>query len=399
MKTYSLSALILILLMVPLGPLAIDIYLPSIPIMMVFFQASSADLQATITLYMVFFGIGQLLAGPISDKWGRKHSAIICLSLYALGSLAVALSTSLPMLYIARAIQGLGGAFGMVTTLAWVRDHFDGQQAGKWLSYMSGIAGATPMIAPMLGGLLASVWGWSAGFYAMSILSLLLLFSAIFSLSSIKPSYQGIDLKDKKQLRCHIKDIFKHRQFQTYNLVTVLSFAMLLTYISVAPIVAVKKAGMGEIEFASLLAVIGFCQFVFSFLAPKIVSILGQANTVLLGLVTSIFAGAGMLLIASHTLTTFFTMAAIGTTGFSILIGTSTALTLEPFKYCAGLASSLGGFMRMLGGAIVAFGMTKLDITSEQALAFALLLLIIPLYWVLADSKKGSHNQINAKTN
>ena len=286
----------------------------------------------------------------------------------------------------------------MVTTMAWVRDHFDGEQAGKWLSYMSGIAGATPMVAPMFGGLLASIWGWSAGFYAMSLLSLLLLFIAILSLSSVKPLTQSIDLHDTKQLKCHIKDIFNHTQFQTYNLVTVLSFGMLLTYISVAPILAVKKAGMGEVEFASLLGIIGLFQFLFSFLAPKIVSKIGQAPTVLLGLAASIFAGIGIILTPSHTVTSFFTLAAIGTTGFSLLIGTATALTLEPFKHCAGLASSLGGFMRMFGGAVIAFSTTRLATSDEQALAIALLLLILPLYWVLKDSRNKRLSKLDLKT-
>ncbi len=103
--------LLVIFSLIPLGPLAIDVYLPSFPQMIEAFAVSESEIRQTISIYVLALGVSQLIAGPVSDRKGRKFSAMLGLIMYAAGSLLVVASSSLEMLYAARALQGVGASF------------------------------------------------------------------------------------------------------------------------------------------------------------------------------------------------------------------------------------------------------------------------------------------------
>jgi len=378
-------AMIVIFSLVPLGPLAIDVYLPSIPQMVDVFSASTSDLQFSIAIYVFAVGLFQLIAGPVSDRFGRKTSAMLGLGFYALGSLLVVFSTSLSMLYIARVLQGMGASFTMVTAFAWVRDHYDGEAAGKWLSYMGGMTSVIPTVAPMLGGILALAWGWQAGFIAMTATAVILLGLAMFAFEGRKHQDVSADFSDTEKLSCNLKDIATNPQFRIYSLANLFSFGGLLTYIATAPIVAMKEGGLSEISFALLFGIIGVCQMIASLLAPRLVAQIGQRQIVRVGLILALLGGIGLILIPDSATYSYFGLAALGSGGFSIMVGTASSLNLEPFKHCAGLAASIEGFMRMVGGAVIAAAITSLALSSTVKLAVALMLTLLPLVFVHRD--------------
>jgi len=386
--THPLLPLILIFSLVPLGPLAIDVYLPSIPQMMDAFNASDHQLKLTISFYIFALGLCQLIAGPISDRYGRRTSALLGLGFYTLGSLAIAVAPSLGFLYAARILQGIGAAFTMVTAMAWVRDNYEGEAAGKWLSYMGGMTSVIPTVAPLLGGVLALAWGWQSGFIFMGGIGFALLIMAALVLHSQPPQGPNLDSQEVERLSCNLRDIASNRQFRTYSLANLFSFAGLLTYIGTAPIVAMTEGGMSEIDFALAFGLIGLCQMAMSFIAPRIVSRLGQRQTVRNGLALVALGGIGLLLIPDNATIAFFVLAALGSAGFSLLVGTATSLNLEPFRYCAGLATSIEGFMRMVGGATIAASVGLLGLSSVDTLAVALLLTLIPLLMVMMDIRR-----------
>ncbi len=380
-----LLPLILIFSLVPLSPLGIDIYLPSIPQMMEAFQATDNDLKLTISIFIFALGIGQLVAGPISDRYGRKTSALQGLGLYALGSLAVAVAPSITLLYAARILQGLGAAFTMVTAMAWVRDNYEGEAAGKWLSYMGGMTSVIPTVAPMLGGLLALVWGWQSGFVLTGVVAILLFVLAAVVLEGPPPVSVRADHEEPTRLGSNLKAIATNGQFRIYSLANVFSFAGLLTYIATAPIVAMKEGGLSEIGFAIAFGIVGLFQMLMSFLAPRIVSRLGQRQTIRAGLAVSVLGGVGLLLVPDSATQAFFALATLGCAGFSVLAGTAISLNLQPFGYCAGLAASIDGCLRMVGGAAIAAMLGFVGLSSVQTLAAALLLALIPLLLVIND--------------
>ncbi len=397
MSNHRTLPLILIFSLVPLGPLAIDIYLPSIPQMVEVFAASNSDLQLTISVYVFALGICQLIAGPVSDRFGRKASALLGLGFYVVGSLLVALSPSLGFLYLARVLQGIGASFTMVTALAWVRDNYEGEAAGRWLSYMGGITGVIPTVAPMLGGVLALAWGWQAGFIAMSGLGLVLL---LLTPVALKDGGSGSrsTAEDDGKLRCDLRAITVNQQFRIYSLANMFSFGGLLTYIATAPMVAMQEAELSEIGFATLFGIIGACQVMTSFIAPKVVSHIGQRQTVRLGLSFAVAGGIGLLLIPDGAVFAYFALAALGCGGFSLMVGTATALNLQPFKHCAGLAASIEGFLRMVGGAVIAAALGFAGLSGAMTLAIALLLTLIPLLLVWRDIRDRQRVAISMVT-
>lgn len=384
-KTLSL---LVIFSFVPLGPLAIDIYLPSFPQMVDAFNASENDIRLTISIYVLALGISQLFAGPISDKKGRKFSAITGLFLYALGSLLIVKSASLYLLYGGRIVQGMGASFTMITAMAWVRDNYEGIEAGKWMSYIGGVTSAVPTIAPLIGSGLALWWGWTSGFWLMALIATLLLAVTFVVLTPSPGTNITLDIKSVEHLKCNIKDIFTNRAFITYSLANTLSFGALLTYISVAPIVAMKEGGFTQVEFAIAFGIIGGMQILSSFIAPLIMMKFGRKNTVLLGASSVILGGLGLLATPLENTILFFMMSSMGASGFSLLSGSATSLALEPFKYCAGLAASIDGFLRMIGGAFLTAVSGVFDINSISALAAVLLLSLFTFIFVTLDKRE-----------
>lgn len=379
--------LLVIFSLIPLGPLAIDIYLPSFPQMIEAFAVSDSEIRQTISIYVLALGVSQLIAGPVSDRKGRKFSAMLGLFMYAAGSLLVVASSSLEMLYAARALQGVGASFTMITAMAWVRDNYEGDVAGKWLSYMGGVTSAVPTIAPLIGSGLALLWGWTGGFYLMAGLALLLFVISAVALQSKKSVKTTVDVKNTQALKCNVRDILSNRTFLVYSLTNMLSFGALLTYISVAPIVAISEGDFSQVQFSLMFGVIGGFQILASLIAPRLMKSFGRRNTVRLGATVITIGGMGLLFIDFDATYLFFALSALGAAGFSLLSGSATSLALEPFKYCAGLATSIDGFFRMIGGALLVGVSGLLGVSSISTLAIVMLLSLLPVLLVTVDNR------------
>ena len=377
--------LLVIFSLIPLGPLAIDVYLPSFPQMIETFAASDSEIRQTISIYVLALGVSQLIAGPVSDRKGRKFSAMLGLFMYAAGSLFVVGSSSMSMLYAARALQGVGASFTMITAMAWIRDNYEGDAAGKWLSYMGGVTSAVPTIAPLIGSGLALLWGWTSGFYLMAGLALSLFLLSAFVLQPKQSVKATVDIEGTQALKCNVRDILSNRTFLVYSLTNMLSFGALLTYISVAPIVAISEGGFSQVQFSVMFGVIGGAQILASLFAPKLMKSFGRRNTVRFGAGFIVVGGAGLLLVSSDATYLFFALAGLGAVGFSLLSGSATSLALESFKYCAGLAASIDGFLRMIGGALLVAMSGLLGISSISTLAVVMLLSVLSVLLVAVD--------------
>lgn len=372
-----LLPLIVVFALVPLGPLAIDVYLPSIPQMMDVFGASDGDMRQTISIYILALGVSQLLAGPISDRFGRRFSAVLGTLVYAMGSILASLSPNMEVLYIARGMQGIGASFTMITAMAWVRDNYQGNDAGRLLSYIGGVTSAIPTIAPLIGSGLAMAWGWAGGFYMMAGLALLIMVLATVGFDSPKPVKVSVDIENTVALRCNIKDILSNKNFQVFALANLLSFGGLLTYVSVAPVVAMQQGGLSQVEFSMMFGLIGGSQILFSVIAPKVMNKLGRIDTVLTGTIMVAMAGIGLVLMPEGEVGGFFLMAGMASGGFSLLAGAATSMALEPFQFCAGLASSIDGFLRMMGGAVLVAIASALNVDGTTALAIVYMMSLL----------------------
>jgi len=163
--TFALTALLAALSAI--GPLTTDMYLPSLPDIARQLGSSTAQVQLTISAYLIGFAVGQIFYGPVSDRHGRKPVLLVALALYCVASLACAHSTSIEMLILARFVQALGGSGGIVLARAVVRDLYSGVRAGRELSLISSVMALAPVLAPVVGGILQTGFGWRSIFVTL----------------------------------------------------------------------------------------------------------------------------------------------------------------------------------------------------------------------------------------
>src|SRR3954452_23534680 len=168
--TLALTALLALLTAV--GPMSVDLYLPSLPELGRVFGASVPQVQLTLSGYLLCFAIGQIVFGPISDHVGRKPVLLAALSLYVAVCVSCMFATSIEMLIALRCLQALGVAGAPVLARAIVRDLYQGVRAGRELARMGSITALAPVVAPSLGGVLQATFGWRASFVGMAALGL-----------------------------------------------------------------------------------------------------------------------------------------------------------------------------------------------------------------------------------
>ena len=389
------KALPVIFLLVILGPIGIDLYLPSLPAMTKAFSANDLAIQMTISLYMVCVGLGQLFAGPLSDRLGRRYSALMGTGLYVVGSLLASVSTTLDVLYLARILQGVGAASCSVTAFAWVRDHFSALESGRWISYMGGMIGTVPTLAPMFGGLLILRWGWHSHFVFMAILAAGVGLGAWRLMERGRPQLEESAQREtqKGTLRHQTVEVLSTRQFLLYSLTGTLTMGGILSYAINAPFVAMNLGGLDGFGFALLFGLNGIFQLLASIGAPALVAKIGRRKTIFTGLLLALASAVGVMLVPVTQPLWFFVPAATGTIGFNIIYGTASGLTLEKFKHCAGLAASIDGCARMAGGGLIAAAVKVLGLNVFATVALGFSFLLVPALLVLRDIHLRSKRQ------
>lgn len=167
LKPGSFALTLLLAMLTGLGPLSMDMYLASLPAIGHALDAPPAQVQLTISLYLIGFACAQVFHGPLSDRLGRRPVLLATLGLYLVASLACALSFSIETLIAARFVQAVGGSGATVLARAVVRDMFEGVRIGRELSRMAAIMALAPLVAPLMGGVLQTAFGWRSSFVAL----------------------------------------------------------------------------------------------------------------------------------------------------------------------------------------------------------------------------------------
>src|SRR5262249_21690760 len=168
--TLALTALLA--LITALGPVSTDMYLPSLPDIGRLLSASPAEVQLTLSAYLVGFAGGQLVYGPFSDRYGRKPVLLVALALFCTANLICAAAPRIEVLIAARALQAMGGSGAIVVARAIVRDLYAGARAGRELSLRGSFRATAPIVAPLIGGVLQIAFGWRANFIVAFLVGL-----------------------------------------------------------------------------------------------------------------------------------------------------------------------------------------------------------------------------------
>lgn len=277
------------------GHLAMTIALPSMPSVAVAFAVDAVTVQLTITLYIAMFAAAQLVAGPLSDRFGRRPVLVWGLALFTASSLACALAPDITTLIAARAAQGAGACVGMVVTRALIRDVYGATDTGRVLGYAAMAIGVAPAIAPVLGGYLEVWYGWRAAYWLTVAYSAVGLILTWWRLAETRPA--GGAGPGLGPLRGYAL-LLRSRVFLAYVGVTAFGAAGYFAFISAAPLVYIGALGMAPDDFSVMIAFFSLGYVGGAFIVARLVPRLGIVRLIAVGSVLILVPTAGLVVLA-----------------------------------------------------------------------------------------------------
>lgn len=339
-----------------LGPLNIDMYLPSFPEIAKDLSASASLVQLSLTACLVGLTIGQLIVGPVSDAQGRRKPLLICIFLFALSSLFCALSPNITTLVAARFLQGFTASAGLVLSRAIVRDVFTGRELSKFFSLLMVITAVAPMVAPMTGGaiLLLSFATWHTIFHVLMIIGFLLVLLIALRLKETLPLEKRIPSSIGTSVKT-MGSLLKDRSFMGYALTVGFIHGGSFAYVSGTPFVYQDIYGVSPQVFSILFGINGLAIISGSFIIGRFGGIIHEKSLLRIAVITAMIATAVLLTmtmihgpLATLVISIFIYMITIG----MVLTSTFT-LAMEKQGHRAGSASALLGMLPLLLGSIV----------------------------------------------
>jgi MFS transporter, DHA1 family, multidrug resistance protein len=349
--TIALTALLALL--TAFGPLATDMYVPSMPDIGRSLDASALAVQLTLSAYLVAFAAGQVVYGPISDRYGRKPVLLAALTLFCTASLACAVASSIEMLIAARALQALGGCGAIVLPRAIVRDLYVGERAGRELSRMGAIMSFAPVIAPLVGSVVQARFGWHANFLIIVAAGLAATVIAWRSLPETLQHRPAAPISFASTLQRY-QAFIAHRAFLAHLGIVACSYAGLFAWISGSPFVLQNLYGLSPIGFGIAFATASLGSVTGGAIATSLVIRVGIDRTIGLGALA--LAIGGLTMVAGQALE-FAPIASLVLSMLVYQIGLMLALpqaiagAMMPFPDRAGTASSLVGVTQQISAA------------------------------------------------
>jgi DHA1 family bicyclomycin/chloramphenicol resistance-like MFS transporter len=370
-----------------LGPFSIDMYLPGFPAIAHNLHTSVARVALSLSSFFVGISAGQLLYGPLLDRFGRKKPLYFGLGLYIVASLGCLAVQRIETLIVLRFIQALGSCAAAVASVALVRDLFPVKENAKVFALLMLVVGVSPMVAPTVGGYVTAAFGWQAVFVALGGLGTLLLLATSLWLPEAYVPDPTLSLRPRPILTT-FWTVLREPQFATYALTGAVSFSGLFAYVSGSPVV-----------FMDLFHVDGKVYgWIFAFLSVGLIGA-SQVNSQLLRRYPSeqlVLAALGCQVVTTGVLLGLTSAGVLGLGGtiallflFLCCLGftspNTSALSLAPFTRNAGSASALMGAIQMGMGALASVGVSLFNTRSAVPMAaimagtslLALLLLLV----------------------
>jgi DHA1 family bicyclomycin/chloramphenicol resistance-like MFS transporter len=337
------------------GPLSLDMYLPAFPAITEELHSTTSLIQLSLTFCMLGLALGQLIAGPISDKIGRKIPLAAGLILYALASLLCAFSSSDWFLIIMRLIQGLAGAAGIVIANATARDLFTGSELTRFYTLLALINGSAPVLAPVIGGQLLRIMQWQGVFVILSLFGVVMLLAVLFSLPDTLPKERRQSGGMRQTLRS-FRTLLGDRVFMGYALSQGFVLAAMFAYIAGSPFIIQDIYGASPQMFSLYFAINSVGVMIASQITGRLAKRIDGEKLLAFGVGMAAFSGATLLavILASAPLIVFLIPLFFVVSSVGVVASTSYSLALQNQGRIAGTAAAVLGVMTFLVGGLVA---------------------------------------------
>lgn len=374
-RTGSFGLAASLALVAVLGPAGIDMYLASMPAMAHELHTSYANVQLSLTVFLLAMGMGQLLCGPLTDMLGRRRPLLAGIALYIAAALWAAQAGQLHILLLARLLQGLGAALTLVVVMSMVRDVADGVRAAQLFALLMTIVGLAPVLAPAVGGMLDAHYGWRAVMLALAGLGALTLLNSALFLPETLPAAKRVP--PKGALRTYAR-IALDRAFLLPALALAASFFFLFAYIGGASLVYQHDFGLPADTFGLVFGATGVAVLLGAMASGRLVGRYGVLRLSVAGACAML--GGAVLALAAAALE-------LGLAG--VLPGLFLALGGLGVAEATLMAIAMGSQQRALGSTAALLGAIQMTISSLATPVAASLAQLGPLPWLLFLTAAG----------
>lgn len=338
-------------------PLSMDMYLPALPQVTAALHSPAATVQLTLTTCLAGMALGQMIVGPMSDKWGRRRPLLAGMVIYILATALCVFAPTAELLIGCRLLQGLAGSAGIVIARAVVRDLYDGVAMARFFSTLMLISGAAPVVAPLIGGQILRITDWRGVFVVLTAVGVALTLLVWRKLDETLPPARRHPGGLGQALRT-MRDLLADRAFSGYLLVGAFGFAALFAYISASPFVIQEIYGASPQTFSLLFGLnsVGLVcvgQFNGKVLVGRVsldkvlgtgLAVIALAAAGLLVMSSGVFGRPGLVPVAAGL---FVLMSAMG-----LVMPSTNTLALLRTPHAAGSASALLGTSTFLLGSV-----------------------------------------------
>ncbi|CAH7077744.1 efflux pump MdtL [Vibrio chagasii] len=385
--------------LVLLYPTAIDLYLVGLPQIAADLNASEAHLHVAFSIYLAGMATTMLFAGKFADKVGRKPVAIFGAIVFAISSMFGGIVTSAEPFLAVRFFQGVGAGSCYVVAFAILRDVLDDQKRAKVLSMMNGITCIVPVLAPVVGHLIMTVYPWPSLFTTMASMGVVVCLLSVLVLRETKPNSVGSKVTKASVSQSTSTETFKEPLFISRVIMTSLGVTAILTYVNVSPILIMTELGFDRGQYSYTMALTALVSMLVSFSAPFALNVFKQKSLMLTS--QTCFVIAAILLLASidgglgHYVTLLGFAFVCG--GFSLGFGVAMSQALSCYSQRAGVASSILGVSQVCTSALFIWLMGVIGLSALNMLVFILaaggVISIALILWVGPSQVKSDYEE------
>lgn len=338
-----------------MGPLTIDMYLPSFPTIAASFDTTASLVQVSLTACLLGIGLGQLVFGPMSDVYGRKKPLVIALVAYGIASLICMIAPSVTAFIAARFLQGMAASAGIVISRAIVRDTFNGRALTKFFATLMLINNLAPILAPILGGVILAFTEWRGVFGVLSVIGFLLFIIVLWRFEDSLSEENRVPSNLSNTIKNFVS-LLKNKEFMGYALAQGFIMAGIFAYVAGTPFVYQNIYGVSPQTFSLLFGMNGIGLIIGTQTVGRLTGVLTELQFLKVGLFMSITSGTLLLFavlfhgpLITIVIPIFFFVSSIG-----VISTSSFSLAMESQGHIAGSASALLGLLPFVLGSITA---------------------------------------------